>query len=131
MASEVKGRELRELKSLVLQLRKIPEEVNQNALSELFVDIAYRTPPFDWNNWSKGLQGLKNAGTPVFSSQEDYCAKTVSSIFAEFNLEELRKLLLMIDRVDRFYEGYFQRLLREGVLLTIIERMVFLTTSEP
>ena len=93
-------------------------------LDELYVDIAYRTPSFDWNNWNKGLQGLKNAGAQVFDSDETYDPKVTSDSFEEFNREELGQLLLMIHRVNRFSDEYYDDQLENGVILKILDRLL-------
>ena len=93
-------------------------------LDELYVDIAYRTPSFDWNNWNKGLQGLRNAGAQVFYSDEIYDPKVTSDSFEEFNREELCQLLLMIHRVNRFRDEYYDDQLESGVILKILDRLL-------
>jgi len=122
--------ELHKLKELVKQLTENPPTGNFGELHELYIDISYRTPSFDWNNWSKGLQGLKNSGSPVFSDDKTYCSKTVSPDFQEFDLRELGQLLLMIHRVNRFSEGYYDDLLENGVVLNILERMINLKRND-
>jgi len=122
--------ELHKLEKLVKQLIENPRMDKFGELDELYVDISYRTPSFDWNNWSKGLQGLKNSGSPVFSGNDTYCSDTRSTDFQEFNLEELGQLLLMIHRVNRFSEGYYDDLLGNGVVLNILERMITLKTND-
>lgn len=95
-------------------------------LDRLYEEIAYRTPSFDWNNWNKGLQGLRNAGAPVFVSEEVYDSKVTSDSFEEFNQRDLGKLLLMIHRVNRFSDGYYLDQIENDVVLKILDRLISL-----
>ena len=116
--------ELIELRGLV---RRAMDEGSRfsgyKKLDEMYCDIAYRTSSFDWNNWQKGLQGLKNAGAQVFASDEVYDSSVKSHSFEEFNGEELGQLLLMIHRVNRFSDEYFDDQLENGVILKILDRV--------
>ena len=98
--------EVIELRRLVVLYASGARDVSIRDLDDLYTDIAYRTPSFDWNNWSKGLQGLKNAGAQVFDRDEVYDSSVKSQSFEEFNRGELGQLLLLIHRVNRFSDEY-------------------------
>lgn len=115
--------EVIELRRLVVLYASGARDDSIRGLDDLYTDIAYRTPSFDWNNWSKGLQGLKNAGAQVFDSDEIYDSKVTSDSFEEFNREELCRLLLMIHRVNRFSDEYYDDQLESGVILRILDRI--------
>jgi len=123
---------LKELKSLRDMVSVVMTGVNDCdvevliGLDTLYEDIAYRTPSFDWNNWNKGLQGLRNVGAPVFVSEEVYDSKVTSDSFEEFNQRDLGKLLLMIHRVNRFCDGYYNNQIENGVVLKILDRLISL-----
>ena len=116
--------EVVELHRLVVLYASGLRDESIRELDDLYIDIAYRTPSFDWNNWNKGLQGLNNAGASVFMSDEIYDPKMTSDSFAEFNQKELGKLLLMIHRVNRFSDGYYDKQLESGVILKILDRLL-------
>jgi hypothetical protein len=116
--------EVAELQRLVSHYVSGLRDESIRELDDLYTDIAYRTPSFDWNNWNKGLQGLSNAGAPVFASDEIYDPKVTSDSFEEFDQKELGKLLLMIHRVNRFSDGYYDDQLESGVILKILDRLL-------
>ena len=117
-------RELIELRDLVLRaINEGSQFSDYKKLEVTYREIAYRTPAFNWNNWKKGLQGLKNAGAQVFVSDEVYDSSVKSHSFEEFNREELNQLLLMIHRVNRFSDEYFDDQLENGVILKILDRV--------
>jgi hypothetical protein len=116
--------EVAELQRLVSQFVSGVRDESIRELDDLYIEIADRTPPFDWNNWDKGLQGLKNAGAQVFDSDETYDPKVTSDSFEEFNRNELCQLLLMIHRVNRFSDEYYDDQLESGVILKILDRLL-------
>lgn len=116
--------EVIELRRLVVLYVSGARDDSIRDLDDLYTDIAYRTPSFDWNNWNKGLQGLKNAGAQVFDIDEVYDSSVKANSFEEFNREELCQLLLMIHRVNRFSDEYYDDQLENGVILKILDRMV-------
>lgn len=119
--------ELTELRQLVsIAMTGVRDDERLWQLDRLYEEIAYRTPSFDWNNWNKGLQGLRNAGAPVFVSEEVYDSKVTSDSFEEFNQRDLGKLLLMIHRVNRFSDGYYLDQIENGVVLKILDRLISL-----
>ena len=122
--------ELQQLFELVSDVMKQGWTDSNRSLDMLYQDIAYRTPSFDWNNWNKGLQGLKNADFSVFSSDEVYDKQVTSNSFAEFNYEELGQLLLMIHRVSRFSDGYYEDSIENGVVLKMLDRLISLTKED-
>ena len=126
MSSRYALSELVELEELVTQVMKGGRSFDCEQIHDLFEAMAYRTSPFDWNNWKKGLQGLKNAGSPVFLGDEIYDECVTSSSFEEFNQEELEKLLLMIHRVNRFSDGYYDDQIENGVVKKILDRLLSL-----
>ena len=115
--------EVIELRRLVVLYVSGARDDSIRDLDDLYTDIAYRTPSFDWNNWSKGLQGLKNAGAQVFDSDEIYDSSVKANSFEEFNRAELCQLLLMIHRVNRFSDEYYDDQLENGVILKILDRI--------
>ena len=119
--------ELTELRQLVsIAMTGVRDDERLWQLDRLYEEIAYRTPSFDWNNWNKGLQGLRNAGAPVFVSEEVYDSKVTSDSFEEFNQRDLGKLLLMIHRVNRFSDGYYLDQIENDVVLKILDRLISL-----
>lgn len=92
-------------------------------MDEMYCEIAYRTPSFDRSNWKKGFQGLKNASECPYD-HEVYDTEVVSDSFQEFDQQELKKLLLMIDRMNRFIDGFYDQQVENGVILKILTRLV-------
>ena len=117
---------LRELVSIAMTVVHIRDDERLLQLDVLYQNIAYRTPSFDWNNWNKGLQGLMNAAASVFVSDEIYDPKVTSDSFEEFDQKELGQLLLMIHRVSRFSDGYYEDQIQNGVVLKILDRLISL-----
>lgn len=117
---------LRELVSIAMTVVHIRDDERLLQLDVLYQNIAYRTPSFDWNNWNKGLQGLMNAAAAVFVSDEIYDPKVTSDSFEEFDQKELGQLLLMIHRVSRFSDGYYEDQIQNGVVLKILDRLISL-----
>lgn len=122
--------EVIELRRLVVLYASGARDVSIRDLDDLYTDIAYRTPSFDWNNWNKGLQGLKNAGAQVFDRDEVYDSSVKSQSFEEFNRGELGQLLLMIHRVNRFSDEYYEDRLESGVILKILDRLLELQAKD-
>ena len=54
-------------------------------LDELYFRIVHQALSFNWSNWNKGLQGLKNAGAPEYRSDQVYDAEVESDSFEEFD----------------------------------------------
>ena len=117
---------LRELVSIAMTVVHIRDDERLLQLDVLYQNIAYRTPSFDWNNWNKGLQGLMNAAAAVLVSDEIYDPKVTSDSFEEFDQKELGQLLLMIHRVSRFSDGYYEDQIQNGVVLKILDRLISL-----
>jgi len=127
MTTKFQITELTELRQLVsIAMTGVRDDERLWQLDRLYVEIAYRTPSFDWNNWNKGLQGLRNAGASVFSDDRVYDSKVTSDSFEEFNQKEIGKLLLMIHRVNRFSDGYYLDQIENGVVLKILDRLITL-----
>lgn len=115
--------ELQELRVLVARIVSGDRSVWLDA-DTLYCRIAYSLPAFDWKNWNKGLQGLKNAGGSVFSEDKTYDDQITSDSFSEFDQEELVQLLLMIHRVNRFSDGFYDEQMENGVILKILDRLI-------
>lgn len=86
-----------------------PRDRNRTAyIQKQYQDFAYLTPSFDWGSWIKGKGVLMKR--ELFSLDN-------------FDLFELGKLLLMIDRNDRFNEGYLDLKLEDGTVLQILRQI--------
>lgn len=116
--------EVQDLRILVARIVSGDRSAWQDGIDELYCAIAYSIPSFDWNNWNKGLQGLKNAGGSVFAENEIYDEQVTSDSFSEFDQKELLQLLLMIHRVNRFSDGYYDKLMENRVVLKILDRLI-------
>lgn len=128
--TKFKRDEIEELRKLVsLYVSGISAEPVRD-INEVYISLAYRAPPFDWAMWKKGQQGLRNAGASVYTCGEVCDPERTSDSFAEFTLEELSQLLLMIHRITRFSDGYYEDQLGNGVVLKILDRMLELTVKE-
>ena len=82
--------------------------------------------PFDWMDWNKGIQGLNNAMPDRQRSNKVYCEKTRSTDFSEFDRSECMQLLVMIPRVDRFNDGFFDQQITNGVFKKVLNRLATL-----
>ena len=117
---------LRKLVSIAMTGVNVRDDERLLQLDVLYENIAYRTPSFDWNNWNKGQQGLMNADASAFLSDEICDPKITSDSFEEFDQKELGQLLLMIHRVSRFSDGYYEDQIQNGVVLKILDRLISL-----
>ena len=63
--------------------------------------------PFDWMEWKEAPQLLKDPDTD----------------FSRFDLLELRKLITVMVRADRFVEGFLEGCFENGNVLRILEAM--------
>jgi len=115
--------ELQELRVLVVRIVSGDRSAWLDA-DTLYCKIAYSSPAFDWKNWNKGLQGLKNAGGSVFSEDKTYDDQITSDSFSEFDQDELVQLLLMIHRVNRFSDGFYDEQMENGVILRILDQLL-------
>ena len=116
--------QVQELRILVARIVSGDRSAWQDGIDELYCAIAYSIPSFDWNNWNKGLQGLKNAGGLVFSENKTYDEQVTSDSFSEFDQEELLQLLLMIHRVNRFSDGFYDEQMENGAILRILDQLI-------
>jgi hypothetical protein len=116
--------EIYALRSMILNEMSEPDDKSFGDVDQAYIDVAYKTPQFDWQNWNKGLQGLKNAGVSVFVGDEIYDAGITSDSFVEFDVGELMQLLLMIDRVNRFVDGFYDQQIENGIILKILDQFI-------
>ena len=63
--------------------------------------------PFDWKNWQE--EAARISGDP--------------ELIAQIDLLEIRKLLSLHVRMDRFCEGHFAAMCEAGVILLILKRL--------
>ena len=117
---------LRELVLIAMTGVDVSDDERLLQLDVLYENMAYRTPSFDWNNWNKGQQGLMNADVSASFSDEICDPKVTSDSFEEFDQKELGQLLLMIHRVSRFSDGYYEDQIQNGVVLKILDRLISL-----
>ena len=123
---EYRLRELEALRDLVAEVMAEDQPRDYGRIDALYQEIAYRTPSFDWNNWHKGLQGLQNADSSASRPREVFDPSVTSDSFQEFNQEELGQLLLMIHRMNRFCDYYFEDQIDNGVILKILDALISL-----
>jgi hypothetical protein len=116
--------EIYALRSMIIDEMSEPDDKSFGDVDQAYIDVAYKTPQFDWQNWNKGLQGLKNAGVSVFVGDEIYDAGITSDSFVEFDVGELMQLLLMIDRVNRFVDGFYDQQIENGIILKILDQFI-------
>lgn len=75
-------------------------------LQNSYIDLIATVEPFDWTNWSKGIDAIQSG-----------------SDFLDFNPDELSKALLSIWRGNRFTDGLWAKYLRDGTILRILQRL--------
>jgi Family of unknown function (DUF6508) len=76
-----------------------------------FVKMTYElniVVPFDWREWKEGQEMINN-------TEQDY---------AQHDAVTLCKLITMIVRAERFYEGYLNTCLQNGSVLKIVTALV-------
>lgn len=124
--AEYRLQELNDLRDLVVEVMAGDQPREYSRVDALYQEIAYRPPPFDWPNWHKGLQGLQNANSSASLPRKVFDPSVTSDSFQEFNQEELGQLLLMIHRMNRFCDYYFEDQIDNGVILKILDALVSL-----
>ncbi len=81
-----------------------------SAKASEFVTACYEehfVQPFDWGKWSKRHKD----------------GVTSDSLIAEADLTTIIKMLTVHIRADRFCDGYFLSVMRDGTILKILERL--------
>jgi hypothetical protein len=116
--------EIHALRTMIIAEMSDPSCERFGDIDQAYIDLVSHTDPFEWQQWSKGLQGLQNAGASVFDGVEIHDADVTSDSFVEFDAEELVKLLLMIHRVNRFVDGFYDQQISSGVVLKILDQLI-------
>lgn len=73
-----------------------------------FYDYVSQIESFDWMSWNKG---------------KDFFVDNSNKKISCFNKDELKKLLLMVTRVDRFNDGFYMKQKNNGTLLQILNEL--------